>query len=64
MIVHRRLRIALVATTLVLPMLVGCDFDSHPTATGRQVQAPETKGTQDPGEVTAGGPGAPGQSPK
>ena len=64
MTTHHWLRIALVASTLGLPILAGCDYDTHPTATGKTVTPPETKSTEDPGTVNAGGPGAQGQTPK
>ena len=57
-------RIALVAFTIALPILSGCDYDNHPTATGKTVTPPETKSVEDPGTVNAGGPGAQGKTPK
>jgi hypothetical protein len=62
--IDRRLRAALLASSLGLSLLSGCDYDSHPTATGKTVQPPETTGVDDPGKVNAGGPGAQGQTPK
>ena len=64
MTTHRWLRVSLVVTTLALPILVGCDVDNHPTATGKTVQGPGVVSTEDPGKVNAGGPGAQGQLPK
>jgi hypothetical protein len=62
---RHRLGIAFFAATLGLPiLLVGCDYDNHPTATGKPVQAPETSSVEDPGKVNAGGPGAQGKTPK
>jgi hypothetical protein len=64
MSIHLRTRHALLASSLGLSMLAGCDYDTHPTATGKPVQAPGTTSVEDPGKVNAGGPGAQGQLPK
>ncbi len=65
MTIHRSCRVALVAISLGLPIFAtGCDYDTHPTATGKPVQAPETTSVEDPGKVNAGGPGAEGKLPK
>ncbi len=58
------LRVPLLASVLGLSLLSGCDYDSHPTATGKTVTPPETKSVEDPGTVNAGGPGAEGKTPK
>jgi len=64
MTTHRWLRASIMASALGLLALAGCDVDNHPTATGKTVRPAETKGTDDPGAVNAGGPGAPAPSPK
>ena len=57
-------RVPLTVSLLGLMFLAGCDYDTHPTATGRTVRPPETNSVTDPGTVNAGGPGAQGQTPK
>jgi hypothetical protein len=64
MTLHRWFRASIVASTLGLLILAGCDVDNHPTATGKGIRPAETNGTDDPGAVNAGGPGAQGQTPK
>jgi len=58
------LKTAFFAASITLTIVAGCDYDNHPTATGKTVQAPETTGVTDSGKLNAGGPGAQGQTPK
>jgi hypothetical protein len=61
---HTSFRIAMTTAVLGLATLGGCDYDTHPTATGRTITPPDTTSVGDPGTVNAGGPGAQGQTPK
>ena len=66
-----RLRILLTATLILTPLVVGCDQDTHSTATGLPKSTGLTPDVGGPGgsgsiateKVNAGGPGAPGTTP-
>ncbi len=62
------IRLAISAALVAVPMVSGCGFDTHGTATGLQKSkdltpndaGPRGSGSIDTYKVNAGGPGAPG----